>query len=132
MSCVQQPEQLNDRWRSYTSAGTGTVSLYGEEKQMTTSSGTYVGIDVSKDRLDVAMLGEKQEKQIGNTLEGINELVKWMVELTPELIVVEATGGYQRRVVDALFQSGLAVAMVNPMRARQFARACGLLAKTDK
>src|SRR5215510_3375756 len=112
MSCVQQPEQLNDHWRSYTSAGTGTVSLYGEEKQMTTSSGTYVGIDVSKDRLDVAMLGEKQEKQIGNTLEGINELVKWMVE---------ATGGYQRRVVDALFQSGLAVAMVNPMRARQFA-----------
>jgi len=49
-----------------------------------------------------------------------------------ELIVVEATGGYQRSVVDALFHAGLAVAVVNPARVRQFARASGLLAKTDK
>ena len=99
---------------------------------MATSSGTYVGIDVSKDRLDVAVLEGKQEKQVNNTLEGIHELVKWTVELDPELIVVEATGGYQRAVVEALFQAGLAVALVNPARVRQFARACGLLAKTDK
>ena len=97
---------------------------------MATSS--YVGIDVSKDRLDVAVLGGNQEKQVDNTLEGIHELVKWMVELDPELIVVEATGGYQRSVVEGLFQAGLAVAVVNPARVRQFARACGLLAKTDK
>jgi len=77
---------------------------------MATSRGSYVGIDVSKDRLDVAVLGEKQ----------------------PELIVVEATGGYQRAVVDALFWSGLSVAVVNPARVRQFAHACGLLAKTDR
>lgn len=80
----------------------------------------------------MAVLERKQEKQVSNTLEGINELVKWMVELDPELIVVEATGGYQRAVVEALFQAGLAVAVVNPARVRQFARACGLLAKTDK
>ena len=96
------------------------------------ATSNYVGIDVSKDRLDVAVLGGKQEKQVDNTLEGINKLVKWMVELDPELIVVEATGGYQRDVVGALFQAGLAVAVVNPARVRQFARACGLLAKTDK
>ncbi|HXQ34832.1 MAG TPA: IS110 family transposase, partial [Anaerolineales bacterium] len=60
---------------------------------MATSSEKYVGIDVSKNRLDVAVLEGKQEKQVDNTLEGINELVKWMVELDPELIVVEATGG---------------------------------------
>ena len=99
---------------------------------MATSSGAYVGIDVSKDRLDVAVLGEGQEKQVENTLKGINELVKWMVELDPALIAVEATGGYQRVVVEALFQAGLGVAVVNPARVRQFARACGLLAKTDK
>src|SRR5688572_20320745 len=97
---------------------------------MATSS--YVGIDVSKDRLDVAILGQKQEKQVCNSQAGIKELVQWMLELQPELIVVEATGGYQRAVVEALSQAGLAVAVVNPARVRQFARACGLLAKTDK
>ena len=97
---------------------------------MTTSS--YVGIDVSKARLDVAILGEKQEKQVNNTKDGIAQLVKQMMDLQPELIVVEATGGYQRNVVEALFHAGLAVAVVNPARVRQFARASGLLAKTDK
>jgi len=92
----------------------------------------YVGIDVSKDRLDVAVLGKKQEMQADNTPEGIAGLVQEMQELQPELIVVEATGGYQRAVVEALFWAGLAVAVVNPSRVRQFARACGLLAKTDK
>jgi len=97
---------------------------------MATSS--YVGIDVSKDRLDVAMLGEERVWQVNNTPEGIDELVQQMHQVCPELIVVEATGGYQRAVVEALFQAGLAVAVVNPARVRQFARACGLLAKTDK
>jgi transposase len=97
---------------------------------MATSS--YVGIDVSKDRLDVAMLGESQEKQVSNTQKELAELVQWMLDLQPELIVVEATGGYQRAAVEALFHAGLSVAVVNPARVRQFARACGLLAKTDK
>jgi transposase len=99
---------------------------------MATSSGMYVGIDVSKDRLDIAMLGEQQTWQVDNSPVGIAQLVKQMKELQPELIVVEATGGYQRNVVEALFQAGGAVAVVNPARVRQFARACGLLAKTDK
>ena len=99
---------------------------------MATSSETYVGIDVSKDRLDVAVLGERQEKQVSNTKDEITQLVKQMVNLQPELIVVEATGGYQRNVVDALFHAGLCVAVVNPARVRQFARADGLLAKTDR
>jgi transposase len=92
----------------------------------------YVGIDVSKDRLDVAVLRERQVKQFSNTKDGIAQLVDEMVELQPELIVVEATGGYQRSVVDGLFHAGLVIAVVNPARVRQFARASGLLAKTDK
>jgi transposase len=97
---------------------------------MATSS--YVGIDVSKDRLDIAVLGEKQAWQVENNCKGIDELVRQMQEMQPELIVVEATGGYQRAVVDTLFHAGLCVSVVNPARVRQFARACGLLAKTDK
>jgi transposase len=92
----------------------------------------YVGIDVSKDRLDVAVLGEERGWQVDNTPNGIAKLVQQMENLQPELIVVEATGGYQRGVVEALFWASLAVAVVNPARVRQFARACGLLAKTDK
>jgi transposase len=99
---------------------------------MTTSSGTYVGIDVSKDQLDVALLGDKQTWQVENTKEGIQKLVDQMQTICPELIVVEATGGYQRAVVEALFQARLGLAVVNPTRVRHFARASGLLAKTDK
>ena len=99
---------------------------------MATSSETYVGIDVAKERLDVAVLGERQGKQVSNTKDGIAQLLEQMQALQPELIVVEATGGYQRAVVDVLFHAGLAVAVVNPARVRQFARASGLLAKTDK
>jgi len=123
-------EQLKGRQRPNTSVS--STPLYGLEEQMATSSGVYVGIDVSKDKLDVAVLGEKPEWQVDNNETGIMELVKQMQELDPELIVVEATGGYQRAVVDGLFRSGLAVAVVNPARVRQFARACGLLAKTDR
>jgi transposase len=96
---------------------------------MATSS--YVGIDVSKAKLDLAVLGGC-EWQLDNTPEGIARLVQQMAELQPQLIVVEATGGYQRAVVEALFVAGLVVTVVNPARVRQFARACGLLAKTDK
>ena len=71
-------------------------------------------------------------EQVGNEQNGIARLVARMQELQPELIVVEATGGDQRAVVDALFWAGLPVAVVNPARVRQFARAFGLLAKTDK
>jgi transposase len=99
---------------------------------MATSSGTYVGIDVSKDSLDVAVRGEERGWQVDNAPNGIVKLVQQMENLQPELIVVEATGGYQRAMVDALFHAGLSVAVVNPARVRQFARACGLLAKTDK
>jgi transposase len=128
MSITHEPEQLKGLERPNTSAG--TPPLYGEEEQMATSN--YVGIDVSKDRLDIAVLGEGRVWQVNNTQEGIAQLVQQMQALQPELIVVEATGGYQRAVVETLFQAGLAVAVVNPARVRQFARACGLLAKTDK
>jgi transposase len=99
---------------------------------MTTSSGKFVGIDVAKDKLDIAVMGEKKASQVTNDEKGITSLVKKMQKLAPELIVVEATGGYQRAVVLRLYEAGLPVAVVNPARVRQYARASGLLAKTDK
>lgn len=98
---------------------------------MTTIAETYVGIDVSKDRLDLAILEQKRIRQYSNTAGGIKELVQEMKELLPALIVVEVTGGYERAVVNALFEAGLRVARVSGYRARQYARAKGLLAKTD-
>jgi transposase len=91
-----------------------------------------VGIDVSKDRLDVAVLGETKSLAVANDKRGITKLVKEMQALRPGLIVVEATGGYEEAIVLALFEAGLPVALVSPQRVRQYARAKGLLAKTDR
>jgi transposase len=98
---------------------------------MTTRTETHVGIDVSKDSLDLAELEENRIEQYANTAGGIKELVKEMIELNPALIVVEVTGGYERAVVLDLFEAGLPVARVSGYRVRQYARAKGLLAKTD-
>lgn len=99
---------------------------------MTISSPIYVGIDVAKDTLDVAKLGKKPTEQFVNTKRGIAKLVRYLKQGKPKLIVVEATGGYEETVVWALFEAGLPVALVSPQRVRQYARAKGLLAKTDQ
>jgi transposase len=99
---------------------------------MTITSQIYVGIDVSKDTLDVAVLGKKPIVQFANTKKGIAKLVQHMKHLKPKLIVVEATGGYEEAQVLALFEAGLPVALVSPQRVRQYAKAKGLLAKTDQ
>jgi transposase len=77
-------------------------------------------------------LGEKRTKQLSNTKKGIRALVRRMSQLQPQLIVVEATGGYEEALVLALFEAGLPVALVSPQRVRQYARAKGRLAKTDR
>jgi transposase len=99
---------------------------------MTITLQEYVGIDVSKDKLDVAVWGEKTITQVANTKRGFTRLKKQMSELSPKLIVVEATGGYEEALVLALYEAGLPVALVSPQRVRQYAKARGLLAKTDK
>lgn len=98
---------------------------------MTISAEQYVGIDVSKDTLDMAVWGEKHGSEFSNSKKGIAKLINVMRALGPKLIVVEATGGYEEAVVLALFEAGLPVALVSPQRVRQYARAKGLLAKTD-
>lgn len=90
----------------------------------------FVGIDVSKARLDVAADG-LGPFEVKNTPEGIAGLVAALVPLRPTLIVLEATGKLEIPAVAALAAAGLAVAVVNPRQARDFAKATGKLAKTD-
>src|SRR5690349_12309594 len=91
----------------------------------------FVGIDVSKDHLDVVVRPDGTHHRVPNTDDGLDALVARLRPLGPVLVVLEATGGYQRRAVAALSLAGLPVAVVNPARAREFARAVGRLAKTD-
>jgi transposase len=92
----------------------------------------FVGIDVSKTRLDVA-LGETGECwSVSNDPEGIAQTAARLAALPIRLIVIESTGGLERELVRALITQGLPVALVNPARVRDFARSIGLLAKTDK
>lgn len=99
---------------------------------MTTKKECFVGIDVSKEKLDIGILGETKVTQAANEESEIIGLRKQLLELKPAMIVVEATGGYEEALVLDLFEAGLPVALVSPQRVRQYARARGLLAKTDK
>jgi transposase len=91
----------------------------------------FVGIDVAKAQLDVALRPTDERWAVANDDPGIATLVARLQVRHPTLIVLEASGGYQRAVVAALATAGLPVAVVNPRQARDFAKATGQLAKTD-
>lgn len=91
----------------------------------------FVGIDVSKGHLDVHVRPDRTARRFDNTTDGHAQLVEWLVPLAPALVVLEATGGYQRAAVGALAEAALPVRVVNPARARAFATAVGRVAKTD-
>jgi transposase len=99
---------------------------------MTNSAEVFVGIDVSKAQLDIAVHAQTTHWQTPNTDTGIAELVKRLQAMKPTLIVLEATGGFELRLVAELAASQLPVVVTNPRRVRNFARSIGKLAKTDK
>jgi transposase len=91
----------------------------------------YVGIDVSKDTLDVASHAHNKQWQFSNDASGIQHLVDTLKKLAPELVVVEATGGYENGAAFTLQKAGIRCAVVNPREVRDFAKATKKLAKTD-
>ena len=95
-------------------------------------SSVYVGIDVSKTQLDVAIGKDGEYWQAGNDGVGIQRTIERLKVIQPALIVVESTGGLETALITELFAAGLAFALVHPGRVRDFARSIGLLAKTDK
>ena len=98
---------------------------------MKKESPVFVGIDVSKHRLDVAVWPTGEAWQVSHDSRGISGLVERLEEVAPRLIVLEATGGMEMALAGELASSHLAVAVVNPRQVRDFARAAGKLAKTD-
>jgi transposase len=96
------------------------------------STGSYVGIDVAKATLDVALGSDGEILQVANDEAGIAELVTRLSHASPKLVVLEATGGYEALVAGAVAGQGIPVAVVNPRQVRDFAKAMGVLAKTDR
>ena len=92
----------------------------------------FVGIDVSKAHLDVALRPDGQEFRLANSEAGITTLVERLGPSAPALILLEATGGYERPAAVALTAAGLAVRIIDPNRVRQFARTIGQHSKTDR
>lgn len=97
-----------------------------------TALALFVGIDISKAQLDVAMRPSDERVTLPHDVRGIDEAVTRFRTLQPTLIVLEATGGIERPLVRACVAAGLPVIVVNPRQVRDFARATGQLAKTDR
>ena len=93
---------------------------------------TFVGVDVAKQKLDVAVLPDGRQQALTNDEAGIRQLVRRLRRRAAPLVVVEATGGYEYALVLALSEAGLPCAVANPRQVRDFARGLGLLEKTDK
>ena len=93
--------------------------------------GIYVGIDVAKAQVDVAVRPTGQRWVVSFDETGVGELVSQMEDLSPALVLLEASGGLEMPLVAALAAAALPVVVVNPRQVRDFARATGTLAKTD-
>lgn len=99
---------------------------------MTASSSGYIGIDVGKTWLDVASFGDTSVWRVKNNQEGIEMILNRLSQGRVELVVVEASGGYERGMVNSLQSAKVPVAVANPTRVRALAKATGKLAKTDR
>ena len=120
----EKPEQLSERKARIRKGGQCGEFFSG-------SIMVFVGIDVSKARLDVHVRPSGEEWFVGNDDAGYAELVGKLATIRPQLVVLEATGGYQSAAVAELSLNQIEVAVVNPRQVRDFAKATGRLAKTD-
>lgn len=99
---------------------------------MNEQTGQWVGIDVSKADLDVFVHPQGKQWQSPNSAFGISETIQILSSIEVALVVLEATGGMEQAITTALSQAGVAVVVSNPRRVRDFAKAIGKLAKTDR
>jgi len=110
------------------------TSSHRQERELSMDGANQVsiGIDVAKATLDLHVLSAGQTQTLPNTKAGHEQLRKLLPDPAACLIVLEATGGFEREVVADLTDAGYRVAVINPKRARDFAKALGLVAKTDR
>ena len=92
----------------------------------------FIGLDISKDTLEVAVRPTEERKTFANQEDGLSLMIDFVKPFSPRLIVLEATGGLEKAAVCACAVAGLPVVVVNPRQVRDFAKAKGILAKTDK
>jgi transposase len=92
----------------------------------------FVGVDVSKAELEIGVIPESKTWKVSNDCQGIQQLIDNLVTLSPSVIVIEATGGYETLVASSLATAQLPVVVINPRHIRSFAKAIGILAKTDR
>jgi transposase len=118
-----QPERLPGRFKARIPQG--------REMEEPMSTEYFVGIDVSKDTLDVCVYPTQDTYRVPNSPDSLDELIKRLKPIEPRLIVFEATGGYETLAVSTLAAAGLPVVVVNPRQIRDFAKSIGRLAKTD-
>jgi transposase len=95
------------------------------------NKGTFIGVDIAKASFEFVAYGDDRHFNLSNDEGGIQQAVKQMEKLSPELIVLEATGGFELPLVAALSMAELPVVVINPRQVRNFAKATGHLAKTD-
>ena len=103
-----------------------------EASEQETKIKSSVGIDVSKYWLDVHVLPADKSLRVANSCAGIRQLKRWLLHYDLMLVVIEATGKWHRHLHRSLVASAIAVAVVDPYRVRMFAKAQGVLAKTDR
>jgi transposase len=106
------------------------MSVHQQGREAAAAPRVNAGIDVSKDGLDAVWGTESQH--FANDAEGIEQLAAALTQAGVDLVVLEATGGYEALTATSLQLAGLAVAVVNPRQARDFAKSMGVLAKTDR
>lgn len=103
-----------------------------ESSEQNTGAKSTAGVDVCKNWLDVHVVPQGLSRRVANDARGHRQLIRWLAQNKVSLVVMEATGKWHRQVHRALHSNGFAVAVVNPLRARLFAEAAGVLAKTDR
>jgi transposase len=103
-----------------------------ESLEQAASRKCSVGIDTSKDWLDADVQPLDKRLRVPNTPEGIRKLKRWIAAFDPAIVVIEATGKWHRPVQRSLYASKLPITVVDPLRSRLFAKAHGILAKTDR
>ena len=96
------------------------------------SSERHIGIDVGKSTLDVFVLERDTHWQVQNSTDGIKQLIRDLRRMKLTRILIEATGGYERAFVEACVEKDMPIIVAQPILIRQFAKAQGLIAKTDK
>ena len=106
--------------------------MQGKEASEQETLNCTAGIDVSKSWLDTHILPANESLRVANTSEGIRRLKRWLRRHNPRLVSIEATGKWHRELYRSLHASGIAVAVINPYRVRHFAKAAGVLDKTDR